>query len=189
MLRRWALLCATLLLASCASVETIKDFRDRSLAYGWLDIKDVEANRLHAVHVYQLRPKIDKPYYPSRVLPFKEGFLYFTMVLPNGSHKTISANGQSCLGILCSNTRYKYSFGKTDSESGAIHIKSPGVYWMGAYKLNTVKTGFFEQGKFNAEPASNAPSKREMLEAILKDIDGEPEVMVERIKRELATMK
>lgn len=188
MLKRLLLLCAMLLLASCASVEQIKDFQDRSLGYGWLDIKEVDGNRLHAVSIYQFRPQTDRPYFPARALPFKDGFLYFSMVLPNGSHRAVSASGQTCIGILCGNTVYEYSFGKQGDEIGAVVIKSPGVYWMGAYKLKKVKTGFFEQGKFDVEPAKSAPSKREILEEILKDVTDEP-VVAERIKRELATMK
>lgn len=187
MLKRLTLLCAMLLLASCASVEQIKDLQDRSLGYGWLDIKEVDGNRLHAVNIFQFRPQTDRPHYPARVLPFKDGFLYFSMVLPNGSLKPVSAAGQTCIGILCGNTIYQYSFGKQD-EVGAVVIKSPGVYWMGAYALKKVKTGFFEQGKFDIEPAKNAPSKREILQEILKDVTDEP-VVIERIKRELATMK
>lgn len=109
------------------------------------------------------------------------------MALPNGSHKPVSAAAQSCIGFMCGNTIYEYSFGKQGDETGAVVIKSPGVYWMGAYKLKKVKTGFFEQGKFDIEPAKDAPSKREILEEILKDID-EP-VVAEKIKRELATLK
>ncbi|OZA26881.1 MAG: hypothetical protein B7X93_10130, partial [Hydrogenophilales bacterium 17-61-9] len=79
------------------------------------------------------------------------------------------------------------AFGKQGDEVGAVIIQSPGIYSLGAYKLKKMKTGFFEQGKFDAEPAKNAPSKREMLEEILKDIGDEP-VVAERIKRELGKL-
>jgi hypothetical protein len=80
------------------------------------------------------------------VKPFKNGFLYYTMALPAGAHKTQSARGQACLGILCGNTDYRYSFGKQGDEVGAIVIKSPGVYHMGSYKLKSVR------------PASSSPA-------------------------------
>jgi len=188
MLKRFLLVLSVLLLTACASGTRITDFKDRSLGYGWLNIKDVEANRLHAVSIYQFRPQTAEPYYPTAIKPFKNGFLYYTMALPNGSHKTESATGQACLGFLCSNTTFTYSFGKQGDEVGAIVIKTPGVYHMGSYKLKDVKTGFFEAGKFEVLPASDAPSKREMLEEILKEAQDVP-VIAERIKRELAQMR
>lgn len=188
MLKRLALVALALLLASCASGNRITDFTDRSVGYGWLDIKEVSGNTLHSVDIYQFRPQIAEPYYYAAVKPFKDGFLYYTFALPNGAHKTISASGQSCLGIFCGNTTYTYSFGKQGDDVGAIVIKSPGVYHMGSYRLKSMKTGFFEQGKFEVLPAPNAPSRREMLEEILKDAQDTP-VMAERIKRELAQLR
>jgi hypothetical protein len=188
MLKRLVLVLSVLLLAGCASGTRITDFTDRSLGYGWLDIKEVDANRLHSVSIYQFRPQTAEPYYTTAVKEFKKGYLYYSMALPNGSHKTESASGQRCLGILCSNTTYNYSFGKQGSDVGAVIIKNPGVYHMGSYKLKEVKTGFFEQGQFEALPAANAPSRREMLEEILKDAHDVP-VIADRIKRELAQMR
>lgn len=187
MLRRFLLICSVLLLTACASTERITDFTDRSVAYGWLDIKDVDANRIHAVDIYQFRPHTERPYYSSSIKKFKDGFLYYSWSLPVGAHKTIAAHGQACLGIFCSNTQYKYSFGKQGDEVGAVVIKTPGVYSLGAYKLKNIKTGFFEAGKFDVVAATNAPSKREMLEEILKDEDMDP-VTTDRIKRELARL-
>lgn len=184
MLKRLAFIFAALLLAGCGTTTRIADFTDRSVGYGWLNIKDVDANRLTEVYIYQFRPHAAEPYYPTAIKEFKGGYLYWTMALPNGSHKTLSASGERCLGILCSGTTYKYSFGKQGDEVGAVTIKSPGVYHLGSYNLKDVKTGMFEQGRFEAVAAANAPSRRELLEEILKDAD-EP-VIAERIKRELA---
>jgi hypothetical protein len=189
MLKRFMLVLLVVLLGGCATGGTeIKDFTDRSVGYGWLDIKDVDANRLHAVDIFQFSPKTSEPYYPTSVKEFKNGYLFYSIALPKGSHKAISAAGQRCLGILCSNTIYKYSFGKQGDEVGAVVIKSPGVYHLGSYKLKNVKTGFFEQGKFDAVPAGDAPSRREMLEEILKGVQDVP-VIAERIKVQLAQQR
>jgi hypothetical protein len=183
-----ALLLAASALAGCASGTRITDFSDRSVGYGWLDIKDVDANRLHAVSIYQFRPHIEEPYYAAAVKEFKGGYLYYTMALPVGSHKMESAAGQSCLGIFCSNTTYKYSFGKQGDDVAAVVIRNPGVYHLGSYSLKDVKTGMFEPGKFQVVPASGAPSRREMLQEILKDAQDVP-VIAERIQRELAQLR
>ena len=188
MLQRSVLVLSVVLLAGCASTTQITDFSDRSLGYGWLNIKDVDANRLHDVSIYQFRPLTPEPYYSTAVKEFKNGYLYYSMALPNGSHKTESASGQRCLGFVCSNTIYTYSFGKQGSDVGAVIIKNPGVYYLGSYKLKEAKTGFFEQDQFEALPATDGPSRREMLEEILKDAHDVP-VIAERIKRELAQMR
>lgn len=189
MLKRFILLISiVLLMGGCASGPRITDFTDRSVGYGWLNIKDVAVNQLHNVTVYQYIPRTVEPYFGTTLKAFKGGYLYYTMALPVGSHKTYSAAGQRCLGFLCGNTIYKYSFGKQGNDAGAVVIKSPGVYHMGSYDLKEVKTGFFEQGKFDAVPAANGPSKRELLEEILKDTQDVP-VIAERIKRELAQMR
>lgn len=44
-------------------------------------------------------------------------------------------------------------------------IKNPGVYHLGSYKLKEVKTGFFAQGRFEALPAADAPSMREVADS------------------------
>ena len=188
MRRRLMLLLSAAVLAGCSTTTTIKDFTDRSVGYGWLNIKEVDANRLHSVDIYQYRPQTSEPFYPAAVKPFKNGFLYYTMALPAGSHKTHSAAGQACMGILCSNTTYRYSFGRQGDDFGAIVIKKPGVYHMGSYKLKEVKTGMFEQGKFEVVPATDAPSRRELLEEILKEAQDVP-VIAERIQRELAQLR
>ena len=172
-------------LTGCAFTggEKITDFTDRSVGYGWLDIEDVDANQLHSVVVFQYVPRIDKPYYHAKVKEFKDGYLYYSFAFPNGSFGTYSASGQKCF-VFCSNTIYTYDFGKQGTDAAKISIKKPGVYSLGSYKLQEVKTGWFEQGKFNIVPAKNGPSDREMLEEILKDTEGNP-VMEQRIKAAL----
>jgi hypothetical protein len=44
----------------------VTDFNDRSLGYGWLNIKEVDANRLYAVDIYQYRPQTDGALLPRR---------------------------------------------------------------------------------------------------------------------------
>jgi hypothetical protein len=189
MLTRLPLVLAALLLAACSNIETIKDFENRSVAYGWVDIKDVQMNRVSGIYIQQYRPRTDSPFYTTGVKEFRNGYLFWTIALPPGAHKLDTIKGQTCLGFLCGNTLYSYRFGKQGDEVGAVVIKAPGVYHLGAYKLQEEKTGLFEEGKFKVLPAANAPTRRDMLEAILNDPDTQDTpVMVERIKRELARL-
>lgn len=187
--KRIAALLALVLLAACSNIETVKDFEKRSVAYGWVDIKDIEINSISAIYIQQYRPKTESPYYTTGVKKMKDGYLFWTVALPVGSHKLDTIKGQSCLGIFCSNTSYSYNFGKQGDNVGAVVIQQPGVYHLGSWKMKNQKTGFFEEGKFQVLPAGNAPTKREMLEEILKDKETQEEpIVVERIKRELARL-
>ena len=158
----------------------VKDFSDRSVAFGWVDISDVKANKLHAVQLKQFQVPADKGYWNIAVEKFKGGFLFYHIGLPAGAFKLKSISGQSCL-LLCSNTIYVYDFGSQGEDIGGLIIKKPGVYSLGKYKLAKRKTGFFKPGEFDVSPAKGAPSNKEILEFIFKQTD-EP-VVQQRIKR------
>ena len=173
-----------LLVASCASGGRVTDFTDRSVVYGWIDTGDVDANRLHSVVVYQLQPHSDTPYYHVKVTKFEGGYLYYAFSFPQGTMKLYEISGQRCLLVFCSNTQFSYSFGKQGSLAAA-QIDVPGVYFLGALQLDDVKTGFFEAGKFDVQPATNGPSRRQMLEAMLDDARETDALVTARIEAEL----
>lgn len=187
-LRHLAALASALLLGGCASGVRIPDFTDRSLAYGWLNIDDVDANRLHSVSIHQFSPQTAESYHPAAVKAFRNGFLYYSMALPNGAHRTDSASGQRCVAFECGTTVYRYSLGKQGDDADAVVVAAPGVYYLGSHRMKEIRTGFLEHGGFEVLPAPDAPSRREMLEEILKDARAVP-VVAERIRRELARMR
>lgn len=176
-MKKWFFLCALVLITSgCVSRgEVITDFSDRSAVYGWLDIKDVDANQLHNVVVYQYLPKTDLPYYNVKVVEFHNGYLYYSFAFPNGSFGLKSATGQQCY-VLCGKTVYNYDFGQQGDDVAKVRIAKPGVYNLGAYKLIEVDTGLFEQSKFEVRKADNAPTTYQMLEAMLPDAADKPEI-------------
>lgn len=179
------LLAAVLLMTGCVAGggKRITNFTDRSVGYGWLDITEVDANKLNSVEIYQYVPKTDKPYWNVKVKEFMGGWLYYSFAFANGSYGTHSAGGQKCFG-LCGNTVYTYNFGRQSDGLAKARMKKPGVYYFGAYRLEEVKTGFFEQGKFDIIEAHNAPTKKQMLEEILKDAEDKP-VVAQRIRAEM----
>ena len=185
--KRIALVLAAVLLAACAGTTQVTDFSDRSVGYGWVDIHDASPNRISSIFVQQYRPKTSEPYYPMAFEEYKGGILFWSAALAVGSHKLDVLRGEKCIGILCGNTTYAYNFGQQGDEVGAVVVRSPGVYHLGSYKLRDLKTGWFEGGKFEVLPAKNAPSKREMLEEILKHT-ADNQVMADRIRRELARL-
>ncbi len=186
MIKRFVAAMFLLLLVGCASTggEKVDDFTKLSVGYGWLNIDDVDANRLHSVVIFQHRPHSDKPYYHVAVKEFEGGYLYYSFAFPNGAFAAYSAEGQSCLGFICSNTIYSYNFGKQGDDVAALLIEKPGVYHFGDYALQELDTGFFEQSKFDVVPVDNAPSEKQMLEEILKDTKDNP-VVAQRIQNRI----
>lgn len=182
-MKRILLTVVILLLSGCVSGggEQVKDFTNRSTAYGWVNIDKVDGNRLYEVIVKQYRPKTDAPYYFMAVKEFKGGFLFYTNALTNGAFKLDEARAQSCFG-LCSNTFYHYSFGSQGGDIGTAVIKQPGVYYLGSYDLAEEDTGFFEQDKFNVTRAANPPSQKEMLAAVLADAPEDHPIVGQRIR-------
>ena len=187
-MRKLYLILFLFFVAGCASsANKITDFTNRSVGYGWLDIKKIDANRLHSVVVYQYVPKIDKPYYHVAVKKFQGGYLFYSFSFPEGSFGAYSATGQQCLTVLCGNTVYTYEFGRQGGDVASVRIGEPGVYNFGSYALQEVKTGWFQQGKFDAVRAEGGPSEREMLEEILKEADDNP-VIQQRLQAALQSL-
>lgn len=185
-MKRILLTAVILLLSGCVGGggEQVKDFTNRSTAYGWVNIDDVDGNHMYEAIVKQYRPKINAPYYFLAIKEFKDGFLFYTNALTNGAFKLDEVRAQSCFG-LCSNTYYTYNFGSQGSDIGTATIKQPGVYFLGNYDLVEEDTGFFEQGKFSIKQAANPPSQKEMLEVILADAPKDHPIVGQRIRKAL----
>lgn len=180
-----AVLTLAVLVAGCAAGPTrVTDFSDRSVVFGWIDIGDVDANRLHNVQLYQLSPQSETPYWNPKVVKFEGGYLYYAFSFPTGTFKVYELSGQSCLGIFCSNTSFSYSFGR-QGETAAVRVEDPGVYYVGGLKLADIKTGFFEAGKFDVQYTDEGPAERQMLEAMLVDATEVDPLVVERINARL----
>ena len=165
--------------------ERITDFENRSTIFGWLDISDVDANRLHEIVFFQYRPASDKPYYFVNFEKFEGGYLFYSHAFPKGAHKLHVVRGQQCY-LLCGNTIYEYTIGKQGDTEGAVVADRAAVYFAGALKLEDVKTGWFERGKFAVSPAEKAPSQEMMLKKILETAPPEHPVIANRIERLLA---
>jgi hypothetical protein len=178
MMKNIIVLLAVLAVSGCAlgpKQPTITDFSDRSIAYGWLDISGVDANRLHSISLKQFQPAVDKPYFFTEIHEFAEGYLYFTYVLKNGSYALYSASGQRCF-LLCGNAVYSYEIGSQGSGIGRARITRPDAYALGSYALEKVKTRFYQQGKFDVVAAENGPSDEQLLQQLLIHTADVPEI-------------
>lgn len=174
-------LIALVLLAGCAGGGHGRNINDpsNSLAFGYVDMSDAPT-RVNGASIMQVAPPTDKPYWGTDV---RNG-LFYTYYLPPGSYKLASLSGSSFW-----KGDYRYNFPRQGGGDTAVRISKPGIYFLGSYKYKDVKTGFFEQGKFNIERVST-PSEAELLRRILEeDAEIKGSVWEERIRQRLARLK
>jgi hypothetical protein len=172
---------ATTLLGGCAGGGHGRDINDpsNSLVFGYVDMADAPT-KVSGAQVMQVAPPTDKPYWGTDV---RDG-LFYTYYLPPGSYKLATLHGSSFL-----RGDYRYSFPRQGGGNTAVRIDKPGIYFLGAYRYKTVKTGMFEQAKFDIERASS-PTEAELLQKLL---DTDPEikksVWADKIRQRIARIK
>jgi hypothetical protein len=168
-------------LAGCAGGGHGRDINDptNSLVFGYVDMADAPT-KVSGAHIMQVEPQTDKPYWGTDV---RDG-MFYTYYLPPGSYKLATLHGSSFL-----RGDYRYSFPRQGGGNTAVRIDKPGIYFLGAYKYKNVKTGLFEQGKFDIERVSK-PSEAELLQRLL---DTDPEIKgsawADKIRQRIARLK
>jgi hypothetical protein len=175
------LLAAVLLLAGCRGGGHGRDINDpsNSLVFGFVDMSDAPT-KVTGAQIMQVAPPTDKPYWGTDV---KDG-LFYTYYLPPGSYRLASLYGSSFL-----RGEHQYNLGRQGGGDTTARIEKPGIYFLGAYKYKSVKTGMFEQSKFGIERVST-PSEAELLQRLL-DTDAEVKnsVWADKIRQRIARLK
>ena len=160
-------LCLAVLLTGCGGLGPKlpeMDNEKTALIYGYIDMKDAPSY-LNWIQYKQYKPAIDKPYYYLRITgKLGTGYVFYREVPTKGSYQLTSFGGDKNSFFRAADV-YRYNF-PAGKNSTAVKTKGSGLYFMGAYKYVEVKTGFFEQGKFDIVPAK--VSRKEILERILE---------------------
>lgn len=175
-----ALAIAVSLLAGCAGGGHGRDINDpsNSLVFGYVDMADAPT-KISGAQIMQVAPPTDKPYWGTDV---RDG-MFYTYYLPPGSYKLATLHGSSFL-----RGEYRYSFPRQGGEQG-VRIDKPGIYFLGSYKYQNVRTGMFEQSKFDIERVKS-PTEAELLQRML---DTDPElkksVWADKIRERIARLK
>ena len=175
-----ALAIAVSFLAGCAGGGHGRDINDpgNSLVFGYVDMADAPT-KISGAQIMQVAPPTEKPYWGTDV---RDG-MFYTYYLPPGSYKLATLHGSSFL-----KGEYRYSFPRQGSEQG-VRIDKPGIYFLGSYKYQTVKTGMFEQSKFDIARVKS-PTEAELLQRML---DNDPElkksVWADKIRERIARLK
>jgi len=169
------------MLAGCGGGGHGRDINDpsNSLVFGYVDMGDAPT-KVSGAHIMQVAPPTEKPYWGADV---REG-MFYTYSLPPGSYRLSSLHGSSLL-----RGEYQYDLGRQGGGSTTVRIEKPGIYFLGAYKYKSVKTGMFEQGKFGFERVSN-PSEAELLQKLLdSDAEVKGSVWADQIRQRIARLK
>ncbi len=157
----WVLIVASaLLVAGCGGTRPFVKSVDeeQSLVFGYIDFSDGPGT-LNSVVMKRIKPLSDKPYY---YLALDDGMFYGTWMSP-GSYKLVSFGSFRSFG----NTQYTFNMPSQGRGETDPVISKNGIYYMGSYKYKKVKTGFFEEGKFDIERI-NKPTEKELLVKLLK---------------------
>ena len=176
----FSLAIAVSFLAGCAGGGHGRDINDpsNSLVFGYVDMADAPT-KISGAQIMQVAPPTDKPYWGTDV---RDG-MFYTYYLPPGSYKLATLHGSSFL-----KGEYRYSFPRQGGEQG-VRIDKPGIYFLGAYKYQNVRTGMFEQAKFDIARVKT-PTEAELLQRML---DTDPElkksVWADKIRQRIARLK
>ena len=175
------LVSALTLLAGCAGGGHGRDINDpsNSLVFGFVDMSEAPT-KVSGAQIMQVAPPTDKPYWGTDV---RDG-LFYTYYLPQGSYKLATLHGSSFL-----RGEYQYNFPRQGGGDTAVRIDKPGIYFLGAYKYQNVRTGMFEQAKFEMKRVSN-PGEAELLQRLLEtDAELKKSVWADKIRERIARLK
>ena len=175
------LLAALALLTGCAGGGHGRDINDptNSLVFGFVDMSDAPT-KVSGAQIMQVAPPTDKPYWGTDV---REG-LFYTYYLPPGSYKLATLHGSSFM-----RGEYQYNFPRQGGGDTAVRIDKPGIYFLGAYKYQKVKTGMFEQAKFGIERVQS-PSEAELLQRLLEqDPELKKSAWADKIQQRITRLK
>ena len=161
------LLAAALVTGGCTGHRFLTEAEGdtRSLAFGFIDMSEAPSN-LNYFNLKQVRPKTDKPYRQMRL----DGTgMFYIENLPVGSYQ-VSDFGGPCRRFLlfCFHSAdfYEYTFPEHGRNETAARITRPGIYFLGAYKYEPVKTSWFKPDQFDIARIES-PTEAELLERLL----------------------
>ncbi|MCV2881939.1 hypothetical protein [Actibacterium sp. XHP0104] len=156
----------------------ISDYSDRSVVYGWVDLSQAAGNKVVGGTIRAYNMPADKNLYPSGYMKFGEGYIFYHVGIAPGPIKLNTLSTMTCVG-LCGNVVNVYDFGAQGSDVAAANVRGKGVYYLGSYALKTRRGLFFAPRDFTVSRA-NGPSRRQMLEAILKEAPDQQKPLIQQ---------
>jgi hypothetical protein len=175
------LLAGVLALAGCGGGGHGRNINDpsNSLVFGYVDMAEAPT-KVTGAQIRQVAPPTDKPYWGTDV---KDG-MFYTYYLPPAPTSWPRCTARASCAASTSTTPGRQGGGDT-----AVRIDKPGIYFLGAYKYKTVKTGMFEQSEVRHR-ARSTPSEAELLQKLLEsDAELKNSVWADKIRQRIARLK
>lgn len=140
-----------------------------ALIYGYLDMSDAPSY-LNWVYFKQFRPVTDEAETGMRLTCLESGGCVFYREVPTNGAYQLTRFGGNTNSFFSSADYYNFYFPSHGKNETAVKTRKSGLYYIGAFKYVDVKTGFFEQGKFDLKAVKK--SKKELLQALLPHAKG-----------------
>jgi hypothetical protein len=156
----WLGLAVALGLSACSGAVVPEPIGPNdSIVYGHIDMSDAPVG-LQWVSIRQYTPPTDSPYWSAGV---RDGTFWQWYLKPG-------AYGVESFGGSGYNSQYSFNMPRQAGTMRLI-IKEPGIYFLGSYKYKPIKTGFFEQGKYDLEQVKK-PTEAEVIQQLLPLVKG-----------------
>ncbi len=160
------ILMIALMLFGCGPSLHVEDITDQnnSLVFGYIDVRCMSWVQLQSAggqkgqSLITIKRVEDGLFYMENIPPASYQILRFGCGgTPHGKTGITYGPGGSLV----------FNFPQYGKNETAIRITNPGILFMGAYEYEKVKTGFFEDEKFNIKK-SGSPSERQLLDRLQK---------------------
>jgi len=172
-------------LAGCASSPPV-DTKDTtvSVVFGYFDMQDAPSNlEWVSLRKYDSAKK-DGEWYRLAV---REG-LYFHVGIAAGSYQVSKFGGTGGIPLL-TRRQFEYDFGSKGRNTTAVRIRTAGIYFLGSHKyINHAGKGLFDPDRFEME-AIKAPTEKELLQRLLKELETDNALSGYSRQRELARLR
>lgn len=148
------------LLGGCGSQPFLKpETTNESLIIGYVDWDDAPG-KLTGVSIKKIQPVEERPYYNFWI----DGGTFYRSSVKPGVYKMDSMRSHRSFPA----GSWIFNFPQSGRGEMDVKVVKPGIYYVGSWKYKEIKTGFFEQGKFDLERIAK-PTELELLKQVLPE--------------------
>lgn len=175
-------------LASCSTGTKIENIEDFSIVYGWVGFSKAPVNNLSYATFRNYNLPEGQNVYSAGIQKMGDGILVFHVGMKPGPVKISTVEGQFCLGIISCGRINVFDFGTQGGEVGSAIVPSKSISYLGTWEIVKDFELIDIKRQFHVQPASQAPTRSQMLRHILTKVQDNPEVTA-RVQKELNVLK
>ncbi len=174
--------------ASCSTGTKIENIEDFSIVYGWVGYSKAPVNNISYATFRHYNLPEGQNIYSAGIQKMGDGILVFHVGMKPGPVKISTVEGQFCIGIISCGRINVFDFGSQGGEVGSAIVPSKGISYLGAWDIVKDFELIDIKRQFDIQPASQAPSRSQMLRHILTTVQDNPEV-ASRLQKELNALE